>query len=84
MENEKIIIFIWTKKAEERAKELNLEERKEGKIAHIAFEKFIYPQKTPPKLWIEKGYVKEIEILKKEFIIYDVDIYKLVFNSIKA
>lgn len=49
-------IWVWTRKAELRAKELGLEERKEGTPAYIG--KDLLGQYAPSR-WIELGYVKE-------------------------
>jgi hypothetical protein len=53
--------YVYTKKAEVKAKELGLNERKEGAIAHCGY--------TPVRLlgllktaWLEKGYIREINI----------------------
>ena len=55
--------YVYTKKAEMKAKELGLDERKEGAIAHCGY--------TPVRLlgllktaWLEKGYIREINIWK--------------------
>jgi len=50
-------IWVWTTKAEQRAKELNLEERKENIPAWLGYELL---GQYAPKEWVNKGYVKEL------------------------
>jgi len=49
-------IWVWTAKAEEKAKELNLEKRKENIPAWLGHS--LLCQFAPQK-WVELGYVKE-------------------------
>jgi len=51
-------IWVWTAKAEEKAKELNLEERKENIPAWLGYS--LLGQFAPQK-WVELGYVKELK-----------------------
>jgi len=51
-------IWAWTKKAEEHAKELNLEVRKAGTPASVAGKLLNDISRLS---WYEKGYVKQIE-----------------------
>jgi len=49
-------IWVWTAKAEEKAKELNLEERKENIPAWLGHSLLGH---FSPKAWVDKDYVKE-------------------------
>lgn len=51
-------IWVWTAKAEEKAKELNLEERKENIPAWLGYSLL---GQYAPKKWVEIGYVKELK-----------------------
>ena len=53
-------IWLWTAKAEARAKELGLDERTENTPARLGYK--ILGQ-IAPKRWLELGYVKENELL---------------------
>lgn len=48
--------WVWTKKAEDRAKELGLEERKEGTPAYMGY---LQLGMLAPESWVIKGYVRE-------------------------
>ena len=50
-------IWVWTKKAELRAKELNLEPRLENTPAYMGYDKC---GQFAPKAWVKSGYVKEM------------------------
>lgn len=51
--------YLWTEKAEKRAKELGLEERKAGTVAMFGYE----PLKggMTATAWKKKGYIVEIK-----------------------
>ncbi|MGE5327994.1 MAG: hypothetical protein ACM3KR_00600 [Deltaproteobacteria bacterium] len=51
--------YVWTKKAEERAKELGLEERKEGESAICGSRGMI--DGGTAIAWLELGYIREAE-----------------------
>lgn len=51
-------MYIWTKKAEDRAKELGLDERKEGEKAMCGYSEV---QGRVASAWLEKGYIKKLE-----------------------
>ena len=48
-------MYVWTEKAERRAKECNLEERKAGTLAKFGGRDLIGPEARD---WLEKGYVE--------------------------
>ena len=48
-------MYYWTKKAEERARELGLEERKEGEIAYFGHKPL--EGGMTAQAWERKGYV---------------------------
>lgn len=49
-------IWVWTAKAEQRANELGLDERKENTPAQLGFNKL---GQYAPEAWVKDGYVKE-------------------------
>jgi len=51
--------YVWTKKAEDMAKELNLEERKEGQEAKMGYSTLKYGQTACS--WYAKGYIAIVE-----------------------
>jgi hypothetical protein len=52
-------IYVWTAKAEARARKKGLEERKEGNRAYYGDEQLTAG--SVAQAWLEKGYVEEIE-----------------------
>lgn len=49
-------MYIWTEKAEARAKELGLEERKVGQLATCGYDE-VYGQTA--QAWLKSGYIEE-------------------------
>ena len=52
-------VYIWTEKAERRAQELNLEERKAGTIAYCGLKLLQGGQIA--QSWLKSGYVEEAD-----------------------
>ena len=62
----KEINYVWTEKAEKRAKKLKLDERKEGQQAYYGFDKLIdrlvdggMDGDPVIPIWLEMGYIRE-------------------------
>ena len=48
-------MYVWTKEAEAKAKNLGLEERKEGQIANCGLDEV---SGQIAQAWLKKGYIK--------------------------
>ena len=52
--------YVWTKKTEDKARKLGLEERKEGNQAMVGYDKLLGG--LTATAWLEKGYVEVLDV----------------------
>ena len=55
-------IYVYTKKGEERARALNLDERKAGEMAFCGYTPLHECGDDTAKGWLARGYVEEKEV----------------------